>query len=246
MRPLSIWIGYDSREAEAFAVARESIARRITAKAVPINGIMLDDVKSRGLYWRPTTKRDGKLWDVISGAPMSTEFAISRFLTPHLATQGGLALFMDCDMLVRGNFMRLFNEIHDRRAEGRALWCVKHNHAPSNLTKMDDQVQTTYPRKNWSSLMVFDCDHAANKRLSLEAINAARGLDLHQFYWLDDSEIGPIDSKWNYLVGHTDLPDEIEPKVVHYTDGGPWFGDKFKGLPYADEWQSELRRWVCR
>src|SRR5512139_1629170 len=110
MRPVSIWIGYDSRETAAFAVARESIARRITLP-VPIGGVMIEDVKSRGLYWRPTERRLGKLWDTISGAHMSTEFAISRFLTPHLATQGGLAIFMDCDMLVRGNLLRLTDEI---------------------------------------------------------------------------------------------------------------------------------------
>src|SRR5512139_3165473 len=195
MRPVSIWIGYDSRETAAFAVARESIARRITLP-VPIGGVMIEDVKSRGLYWRPTERRLGKLWDTISGAHMSTEFAVSRFLVPHLGTQGGLALFMDCDMLVRGNLMRLFDEIHQRRGENKALWCVKHCHEPTSEVKMDGQVQTAYAMKNWSSVMVFDCDHPATKRLSLELINSARGIDLHQFCWLDRmTEIGELDPK---------------------------------------------------
>lgn len=245
MRPVSVWIGYDSRETAAFAVARESAAKRLTLKGVPIYGIMLDDVKSRGLYWRPTERRLGKMWDVISGHQMSTESAISRFLTPHLAAQGGLALFMDCDMLVRGNLMRLFGEINGRSGEDRALWCVKHKHIPTSDTKMDGQLQTAYGRKNWSSFMVFDCDHPATKRLTLEMINARRGLDLHQLCWLQDDEIGEIDPKWNYLVGHTELPQDVEPKVVHYTDGGPWF-ECFKDVPYADEWRAELRRFVCR
>lgn len=245
MQPVSVWIGYDSRETAAFAVARVSAAMRCSLKAVPISGIMLDDVRSRGLYWRPTEKRNGKLWDVISGAHMSTEFAISRFLTPRLAVQGGLALFMDCDMLVRGNLMRMFEELHERRGEDRALWCVKHKHEPTSDTKMDGQLQTAYGRKNWSSFMVFDCDHPATKRLTLEMINSARGLDLHQFCWLHDDEIGEIDPKWNCLIGHTELPEDVEPKVAHYTDGGPWF-DGFGDVPYADEWRAELRRFVCR
>ena len=241
--PVSVWIGYDTRETSAYVVAKESIERRLSIK-VPIHGISYDDVRARGLYWRPTEKRLGKLWDVISGAHMSTEFAISRFLTPHLATQGGYAIFMDCDMLVRGNLIRLVQEIEEKN-EHKAVYCVKHVHVPANDTKMDGQLQTAYARKNWSSFMVFDCNHNANKALSLEFINSARGLDLHQFRWLADDDIGEIDPKWNYLVGHTVLPDGVEPKVVHYTDGGPWF-EAFTDVPYAEEWQAELRRFVCR
>src|SRR5690242_12332845 len=90
----SIYIGYDPRESEAFAVCRHSIQR--FAPDIPIHAICLDDMRAAGLYWRPTSQRDGKLWDDISDAPMSTEFAISRFLTKELAGEGW-ALFMDCD-----------------------------------------------------------------------------------------------------------------------------------------------------
>jgi hypothetical protein len=236
----AIWVGFDPRETAAFAVCRESIRRRLSG-TVPINGLVLDSLKRQGLYWRPTERRLGRLWDVISQAPMATEFAITRFLTPVI--QGsGLAIFMDCDMLVRGNLQRVFNEIKDKR-ENKAVWCVKHVHVPSSDTKMDDQVQTTYGRKNWSSFMVFDCDHPGNKRLSIDLVNAARGLDLHQFCWLRDDEIGELDPKWNYLVGHTELPANVEPKVVHYTDGGPWFTG-FENVAYADEWRVEQTRWA--
>ncbi len=250
MRPISIWIGFDSREAAAFAVCRESIRRRLSL-SLPIQGLHLDSLRAQGLYWRPTEKRLGKLWDVISQAPMSTEFAISRFLVPHLTRhprmiEGGYAVFMDCDMLVRGDLWRLIEEIDKQRAgDPKALWCVQHDHQPTSDTKMDGQVQTAYGRKNWSSFMVFDCDHPANKRLTLELVNSARGLDLHQFCWLKDDEIGQIDPKWNCLIGHTDLPDGIEPKVVHYTDGGPWL-TAFEGVPYSDEWNAELARWVMQ
>ena len=237
-----IYIGSDPREASAFAVARESLKRRLTVP-FPVSGLVLDVLKAQGIYWRPTEKRLGKLWDVISQAPMSTEFAISRFLVPHLnGGRGGYELFMDCDMLVKGNVCRLFDEIR-QKGERKAVWCVKHEHIPTSTTKMDGQEQTFYTRKNWSSFMVFNCDHPANKRLTLELVNSARGRDLHNFCWLQDDEIGELDPKWNYLVGHTELPANVEPKVIHYTDGGPWFHG-FENVEYANDWRSELNRWA--
>jgi len=238
-----VWIGFDPRETAAFAVARESLNRRKTAPW-QVSGLVLDEMKTRGLYWRPTEKRLGKLWDVISQAPMSTEFAISRFLVPYLnGGRGGYELFMDCDMLVKGNVCRLFDEIR-HQYDKKAVWCVKHLHVPQNTEKMDGQEQTTYPRKNWSSFMLFDCDHPGNKRLTLELVNSARGRDLHNFCWLADDEIGELDTKWNYLVGHTTLPQGVDPKVIHYTDGGPWFHG-FETVEYAADWRNELNRWAA-
>ena len=239
-RPTSVWVGYDTREQAAFDVARESIKKRLSVKAIPVKGIMLDDVVSRGLYWRPTERRGHRLWDTISDAPMSTEFAITRFLTPHLATQGGLAVFMDCDMLVRGNLCRLFNEVHDQR--GKAVYVVKHNQQVTSDTKMDGQAQLAYPCKNWSSVMVFDCDHVSNKKLDLSLINGARGLDLHQFCWLQPDEIGELDPKWNHLVNNTIAV--ADPKIVHFTEGGPWM-QGYENVDWADEWRAEMRGFVC-
>jgi hypothetical protein len=239
----TIYIGFDPREAAAFAVARESIRKRLTAP-IQLKGLVLDSLQRQGLYWRPTEKRLGRLWDVISGAPMSTEFAISRFLVPILHNQGGWALFLDCDMLARGNLGRVFDELEQSNDAHKAVYVVKHEHIPDNATKMDKQIQTTYLRKNWSSFMVFNCDHPANKRLTLELVNSARGIDLHQFCWLNDDEIGELEPKWNYLVGHTTLPEGVDPKVVHYTDGGPWFTG-FETVAYADDWRAELTRWAA-
>ena len=248
MKPFSIWIGYDTREQAAFDVARDSIKKRLTIKATPVKGIMLDDVMDRGLYWRPTERRENVLWDTISEAPMSTEFAISRFLTPHLAVQGGYAAFLDCDVLAKGNLNRLPQEIREIEiAQGKkAVYCVKHDHKPAGDVKMDGQPQTCYGRKNWSSVMVFDCEHPSNQKLSLDLINGARGLDLHQFCWLNDDEIGELDPKWNYLVGYTARPaDAGDPKIVHFTSGGPWMVG-YQSVEYADDWRRELRGFVCR
>ncbi len=239
----SIWLGFEPREAAALAVARHSIARHLNAK-IPVFGVVLDDLRKRGLYRRATEHRvtsEGKpqLWDVISEAPMSTEFAISRFLVPHLAGDG-LALFMDCDVLVRADLSRLFRNI-EYASESKAVWCVKHNHKPSSETKMDGQVQSKYARKNWSSVMLFDCDHPANKSLTVDLVNNAPGRDLHGFCWLADCDIGELDPEWNWLAGESEPMDD--PKIVHHTLGSPCMTG-YEGVPFADEWRDELRVWA--
>src|SRR3954470_23054250 len=100
-----IFVGFDPRQAEAFAVARDTIRRRVS-QPISVHGLVLDDLRARGLYWRQHEMRDGQLYDVASDAPMATEFSNSRFLVPTLA-QGGWALFLDADMLIRGDLARL-------------------------------------------------------------------------------------------------------------------------------------------
>jgi hypothetical protein len=233
----SVWIGFDAREAAAFAVARASL-RRHRLRPVPVTGIILDEMRERGLYSRPTSRRDGRLWDDISEAPMSTEFAISRFLTPHLAGEG-FALFMDCDMLVRDSLTPLF-ELGRAHPEF-AVMCVQHNFAPPEGIKMDGQLQTVYARKNWSSVMLFNCGHPSNARLTVELINTVPGRDLHRFCWLEDHEIGALPAEWNYLVGHTGI--DCAPKIVHFTDGIPSMPG-YENAEYADEWRAHMRAWA--
>lgn len=234
----SIWIGFDPREAAAFAVCRNSIRRR-TFAPIPVHGLVLSELRQRGLYYRPTERRGEQLWDVISDAPMSTEFSISRFLTPILA-QTGWALFMDCDMMVRTNMQELFEQLNP----AKAVYCVKHKHEPPPGTKMDGQIQTNYARKNWSSLVVWNTEHPANKNLTVDAINSVPGRDLHRFYWLSDREIGTLGPEWNYLVGHTKLPRNVTPKIVHWTDGIPLMPG-YESAEYADEFTGHLQLWAA-
>src|SRR5690606_8943360 len=151
---------------------------------------------------------------------MATEFAISRFLVPHLAkkvhgVRGGWAMFQDCDMLNRGNVVEAFNQLDP----SKAVMCVKHNHNPPEGTKMDGQEQLRYARKNWSSVMFFNLDHPSNSKLTVELVNTVPGRDLHRFCWLQDDEIGELGPEWNFLVGHSDP--SIDPKIVHHTEGSP-------------------------
>lgn len=236
-----VYIGFDAREAAAFAVARNTVRRHVV-HTTEIAGIHLDELRARGLYWRPTERREtdkgSVLWDTISRAPMSTEFAISRFLTPTLAKEG-FALFMDADMLVRHSLASLF-----ARAESHpeiAVWCVKHNFAPPEGVKMDGQMQTVYARKNWSSVMLFNCNHPANARLDVDLVNSVPGRDLHRFCWLEDHEIGGLPEAYNYLVGHSQGIDD--PVIVHFTDGIPTMPG-YENVEYAAEWTSALNEWV--
>ena len=234
----SIWIGFDHREAQAFAVCRHSVDRRLTQQ-VRIRGLVLSDLERMGIYNRPWERRDnGQLWDLISDAPMSTEFACSRFLTPILA-KTGWALFMDCDILCRTSLARLFEQSIDRYA----VMVVKHVHVPDYQVKMDGQQQVQYARKNWSSVMLFNCEHPANKALTHELVNSIPGRDLHRFCWLDDELIGELDPAWNYLVGHTKLPADRAPHLVHFTDGIPSMRG-YENVEYADEYRRELELWA--
>lgn len=236
----SVYIGFDPREAAAFAVAVQSAKLHMTARPA-IRGLVLSELREAGLYWRRTARRyvpgyPPQLYDVISEAPMSTEFAISRFLVPYLAKEGW-ALFMDGDILVRGNLSRLF----DLADSSKAVQVVKHRHEPLDGYKMDHQAQTSYPRKNWSSVMLFNVGHPANAALTPEFVNTATGRDLHRLSWLTDDLIGELPVEWNWLVGHSD-PD-VDPKVVHFTDGAPCMPG-YAVQPFAGEWTEALTRWA--
>jgi hypothetical protein len=237
----SIYIGYDVREAETFAICRHTLRRY--APDIPINAISLEDVRDAGLYWRPTSRDEkGRLFDDISDAPMSTEFAISRFLTPVLAKAAGRtgwALFMDSDILARDDVDDLFAECDS----SKAVMCVQHNHVPPEGIKMDGQIQTLYRRKNWSSVVAYNLSHPSNRKLTVNLINTVPGRHLHAFCWLDDSEIGALDPCWNYLVGYTKLTDGEQPKLVHHTEGGPWL-ENYRDVEFADEWRAARASWL--
>jgi lipopolysaccharide biosynthesis glycosyltransferase len=226
----TLFIGYDPREDEAYRVCVHSIQRH-AKQPVEIVPLILPDLRARGLYTRPIEKRGAQMWDTISDAPMSTEFAISRFLLPHL-TQKPWAIFCDCDFLWRADPAELFA----LRDDSKALQCVQHDHRPPETVKMDDCAQVQYSRKNWSSLMMWNLRHPAHKALTVEAINTVPGRDLHRFYWLKDAEIGNLDVTWNWLEGT--YPTSLNPKVIHYTRGGAWF-DHWKHVDFAQEWLDE-------
>ena len=218
MGPFRIFIGWDSREDLAFQVCRQSLMRHSSAP-LQVTPIRQPDLRRRGIYWRAG--------DILS----STEFSFTRFLTPYLAEYDGWALFVDCDFFFRGDIAPLL----DYQDKSKALYCVKHSYAPPEPLKMDGQIQTQYPRKNWSSFMLINCGHEQVKALTPGVVNTETGLYLHRFNWLADDVIGELPITWNYLEGWHTSRDCSDPIGVHFTRGGPWL-DAWKDVEYANEW----------
>ena len=230
---LPVWIGWDPREWHAGVVSDLSI--RAHSVRAQIRRLALLELRARSLYTRPTSLVDGRLWDDISAAPMSTEHAIARFFVPYLMGYQGWALFVDGDILCRANVADLFALADDQYA----VMCVQHAPIVYGGTKKTGDAQMLYPRKNWSSVVLFNCAHAANRALDLTYLNHALGRDLHAFMWLDDAEIGALPDRWNYLVDlHAPMPDAA---IVHYTLGTPDLPGRAE-QPFADEWRARARQ----
>lgn len=223
--PFRIYIGYDPKEDIAYEVCRYSLLKHssIPLEIIPIKQSVL---REQNIYTRPR------------GSLESTEFSFTRFLTPFLAGYKGWAVFVDCDFLYLGDIKELFDLVDDKYA----VMCVQHDYTPKETTKMDGAVQTLYPRKNWSSMVLYNCGHVKNKVLSPEVVNKESGAFLHRFMWLDDEEIGEVPFVWNFLVGHNKVVDGdlgTYPKAIHYTLGGPWF-ESWKDCEFGELWLKEL------
>lgn len=223
---MRVYIGYDPAEDAAYNVAAHTLKKHSGIVAEPLYA---DRLRACGLYTRTVDHR-GQKYDLPSNAPCSTEFATSRFLVPMLC-QSGWALFVDCDMVFYQSPLQML-EYAD---SSKAVMVVKHQHKGDEASKMGGMAQTRYSRKNWSSVILFNCDHPANRRLSLRDVNERPGRDLHQFYWLHDDEIGELPNRFNWLVDVQPRPENLA--VAHMTLGGPWF-DNWQGGSLDEEWQA--------
>lgn len=234
---IPVFIGWDRREAVAADVCKHSLLRHAS---VPVFPVFLKEsiLREIGLYSRQTQERGSIRYDRGDGRPFSTDFAFTRFLTPALSLYDGWAVFMDCDMLWRGDIAELMSLADPKYA----VMCVQHRHEPKGAEKMDGQLQQRYSRKNWSSVMLFNCGHHAHRHLTVEAVNLKDGRWLHNFGWLEDHEIGALPAEWNYLVGWNTREEIPDPRIVHYTEGGPWFDAYRHGVEFADEWLAERTR----
>ena len=206
-----VFIGFDSREEIAYDVLKYSIEKN-AKKPVEIIPLKLTDLKADHGYDRALDPLQ------------STEFTYSRFLVPYLCGYKGMAVFMDCDMLCLGDI----NEIFELGVEGYSLRVVKHDHRPTSTVKMDGKVQTSYPRKNWSSFMLLNC--AELTVWTKEAVETQPARWLHRFEPVPDERIGDIPKTWNVLDRY-----DASTQLIHYTEGGPWF-ENYKDHPYGDVW----------
>jgi hypothetical protein len=226
MTPLRVFIGYDPREAVAYHVLSHSILRRATRPVaiIPLVRTTLGDV-----YTRPR------------GPLESTDFSLTRFLVPYLAGYRGHAVYMDCDMLCLTDLTAILAHVGGdaRTCPPEAVLVCQHDYTPAGAVKMDGRPQTAYPRKNWSSLMVFNTERC--RALTPAYVNTASGLELHRFQWLNDEQIGALPLEWNWLVGEYG-PNPFA-KILHYTLGGPWFPE-WRDSAHAKEWFAEREAMV--
>ena len=204
MRYLHVFIGYDKSEKIAAAICKYSLIKH-SSIPVKIKYLNIKNLRKQKLY---TRKIDPK---------SSTEFTFSRFMTAYLSKYKGWSVYCDCDFLWLDDIKNLL-KLKDNKY---ALMCVKHNYNPKSNLKFNNKKQYIYPRKNWSSMILWNNEHTSNKKLTLKKINSKNGKYLHRFGWLKDSEIGSISKKWNWLVGWY-KKDKIKPKAIHFTQGGPW------------------------
>jgi len=230
MKNIKIYIGYDSRQDyppkydkvknPCYEVCKSSILKY--NKNVEIQPIKLDELIDKGIYYR----------DIDPLA--STEFTYSRFLVPYLIDYKGIAIFCDSDFLWRCDVEEVLGFYNEKYA----VSCVQHDYIPKSDTKMDGVVQTSYPRKNWSSLMMFNCEHPDTQKLSVEVVNTESPKYLHRMSWTD--EVGSIPLTYNYLEG--DYEHMENPKVIHFTNGGPWH--KTWNGKFEHHWVNVYKR-VC-
>ena len=239
----TIYIGYDKREQAYFDVLVESIKRN-TKETYNIIPLYEDRLRMMGMYWRRFTVKEHanyelQKFDYLDEKPFSTDFSFTRFLIPMLNQYEGLALYMDCDMFVRADIKEVF-DLAEKDFQ-TPLWCVHHNYVPKESMKMDSKLQEAYSKKNWSSFMLWNCDHGVHRNLTVGDVNTKTGWWLHNFKWMEDytsTPIGKIPQKWNWLDGHS--PETIEPSNVHFTTGGPafssWTSKRNIEQTYVDEW----------
>lgn len=215
MTPIPIFIGYDPREAVAYHTCANSIIRQASKPVaiIPLALNLFNDYTE--------THTDG-----------SNQFIYSRFLVPHLMGYQGHAIFIDGDMIVRGDIVELW----EQRSSYMDVQVVKHDYKTRMTEKYLGAKNEDYPRKNWSSVILWNCNSWTNRRLTPEWIENATGAELHRFTWIPDERIGELPKEWNWL------PDEYGPnldaKLLHYTLGTPCFHE-FATTPQGDEWHKE-------
>lgn len=234
---LTVFIGHDSREAIATEVCKKSMLEHSTLP-LAIHKLSEPALRHAGLYRRDWIIVDGQKFDSLDKKPFSTEFSFTRFLVPTLMQHAGWSVFTDGDFLWLDDIRNLLTEANEKYA----VQVVKHGALTEFGTKMDNQLQQPYFRKNWSSLILWNCGHPANQRLTPYVVSKMSGQWLHAFSWLGEDQIGELAADWNWLAG-IDRPPAggKDPRAVHFTKGIPEMPG-YEASPYADHWRAVKSR----
>lgn len=213
---IPIFIGFDPREAETYHVLVQSLINRssVPVGITPLHTPMLKDFNGQ---------QDG-----------TNAFTYTRFMVPELMGFDGWALYLDSDMLVREDITALW----DLRDESKAVMVCQHDYKTTTPVKAIGTAlegkNESYPRKNWSSMVLWNCSHPRNRILTTDFVASAGGKTLHRFEWLSDDLVGSIPLKWNHLVG--EYPYDPSASLVHFTLGAPGF-NHYKHCDYSFEWR---------
>ena len=168
----------------------------------------------------------------------SNAFIYSRFLVPYLCDFKGMALFVDGDMICRTDIAEILWE-HD---QDEAVKVAKHYYQTKHPVKYLGAKNEDYPKKNWSSVMLWNCGHHLNKQLTPKFVMEKPGKYLHRFEWLKhEDQIGKLDNKWNWL--ETEYEYNPDAKLVHHTLGTPCFKD-YQNTDYSQEWWETYNRMI--
>ena len=228
MKPIPIYIGYDPVEPVAYHVLCHSILSRTS---IPCSIMPLK------LSTLPELTRPREI-------TQSNDFSFSRWLVPYLNNYEGHAIYMDCDMLCLDDIAKLWKV----RNKEEIVQVVKHNFIPKTTEKYLGNKQIGYDRKNWSSMMLFNCSKC--DILTPTIVNTVHGFWLHKFEWIDQVTnsfwaVGSLPINWNYLVGYNSR-DMIhgDPSIVHFTEGGPWIQDdkRYSNQEFSNEWWHEYHK----
>lgn len=221
MEPLKVFIGYDKAEPVAYHACAESI---ISNSSVPVSITPLY-LPQLSQFRTPAHK---------DGYKPSNGFIFSRFLTPYLSGFKGKAVFVDGDMIVKGDVAELFDDALYPMA-GLGVRVVKHDYKTTAPRKYLGAVNEDYPRKNWSSVILFNNEFFPNRKLTPEFVSQSTGEFLHRFQWLEDDQIGDLDKGWNVLADEPNQAPYNEAKLIHFTIGTPCFNE-YQYCQYADDW----------
>ena len=218
MNKINMIVGFDQREAVAYHVFCQSVLEKTSA---PVQFIPLT---KQSLFGYQEHHRDG-----------TNAFTYTRFLSPWLMDYEGWVIFADGDMVCTDDIANLWN----LRDITKAVQVVKHNYQTKVHRKYFGNKNEDYPRKNWSSVILWNCAHSKNRQLTPEFVQGQDGAFLHRFKWLEDNDIGELPKEWNWLA--TEYEANPNAKLVHYTLGTPCFME-YRDSDMADQWHLTMAR----
>jgi lipopolysaccharide biosynthesis glycosyltransferase len=218
MNTINIIVGFDQREAIAYHVFCQSILEKTSR---PVRFLPL--VQS-ALSGYEELHSDG-----------SNAFIYTRFLSPWLMNYEGWVIFADGDMVCTDDIQKLWQ----LRDPNKAIQVVKHNYLTKAYTKYLGSKNENYPRKNWSSVILWNCAHPKNRQLTPQFVQRKNGNFLHRFQWLNDAEIGELPKEWNWLA--TEYEPNPDAKLIHYTLGTPCFSE-YSNADMAEYWHEVFKK----